>query len=437
VRESLPDAKKDTFEVIAETVGNRQSGIRRLLLADYAEHHGYSALAGELLGESSADAGADAIDAPFRARTEPLERMIETARSAARARAGLLRCAQAPVLTRSSLAAPRIVPFTEHRLEDAPPSSITPTIIDCSDAERVAATTHLPPNVAPVRMERNGDEVVAIAISSALDPVGELGLGGYWVLRSRDGGVTWSTFYTGLRENMPYVVRPASRVSLLGGDSLRVEVEVKELDLATITFPPIGLRVKRSADGLYLDFPWSELTRDSDGDGVTDIYEERITTDPHDPDTDGDGIPDGDDRLPRVAATGERTLAGEILAAALGGFGLGGGRMVVGIPDSSAAAACEVRTSPVAEPVVFLVGDASQFGGLTATRRTIVLTTEELEAYEKKFGPTYAARILHFAIDPSGTRAVLELNESWKGATYVLRKTKTGWTVTPTGMWIS
>lgn len=42
-----------------------------------------------------------------------------------------------------------------------------------------------------------------------------------------------------------------------------------------------------------------DLTRDSDGDGWSDIEEERLGLDPHNPDTDGDGIPDGQDVCPK------------------------------------------------------------------------------------------------------------------------------------------
>jgi hypothetical protein len=43
------------------------------------------------------------------------------------------------------------------------------------------------------------------------------------------------------------------------------------------------------------------LTQDSDGDGWTDIEEERLGLDPKNKDTDGDGIPDGQDICPNFA----------------------------------------------------------------------------------------------------------------------------------------
>jgi outer membrane protein assembly factor BamB len=48
-----------------------------------------------------------------------------------------------------------------------------------------------------------------------------------------------------------------------------------------------------------------ELDRDSDADGLTDLAEQRLGTDPHNPDTDGDGIPDGKDRNPLASAVAE------------------------------------------------------------------------------------------------------------------------------------
>lgn len=48
----------------------------------------------------------------------------------------------------------------------------------------------------------------------------------------------------------------------------------------------------------------ADVERDSDGDGLTDIEEQRLGTDPLNPDTDGDGIPDGADPCPRYSAKG-------------------------------------------------------------------------------------------------------------------------------------
>lgn len=74
-------------------------------------------------------------------------------------------------------------------------------------------------------------------------------------------------------------------------------------------------------------FDLDELERDSDGDGWTDIEEARMGLDPRNPDTDRDGIPDGRDRCPNLAAgprgDGGGAETSEIITkAALALFGL-------------------------------------------------------------------------------------------------------------------
>ncbi|HEY2737880.1 MAG TPA: hypothetical protein VGK45_05705, partial [Thermoanaerobaculia bacterium] len=199
------------------------------------------------------------------------------------------------------LRTPPPVAFEEHPL----PADVP--LLDLSDeaAEKQLAAAakglNLPAGVCLARVEREGSRVAALISSQGYDPTGEVSSGAYWLFLSADGGATWAEpLYTDLRINQPYVVRPVSALPLFAGDHLHVEVEIRELDPTKITFPPIDLAPKRTARGLYLDIPLEALTRDSDGDGLTDLAEARLLTDPASPDTDGDGIPDGADPLPTV-----------------------------------------------------------------------------------------------------------------------------------------
>ncbi|MFP5245110.1 MAG: hypothetical protein ACLGH0_00355 [Thermoanaerobaculia bacterium] len=79
-----------------------------------------------------------------------------------------------------------------------------------------------------LRVERDGNDVIALGVSQQLDRIGEVGRGGYWIARSRDGGNSWQTYYTGLRERRPYVAVAEARLPLLDGDRLRIEVDVEE-----------------------------------------------------------------------------------------------------------------------------------------------------------------------------------------------------------------
>ncbi len=68
-----------------------------------------------------------------------------------------------------------------------------------------------------------------------------------------------------------------------------------------------------------------ELRKDADRDGVTDLVEKRLGTDPKKPDTDGDGTPDGRDGNPRVSSAaspaspgGRAELLQQVFAALFG-----------------------------------------------------------------------------------------------------------------------
>ena len=343
----------------------------------------------------------------------------------------------APTSTERLLRAPRLVPFVEKPMPAELPSA--DEAIDCSKAAEVAKQMNVPAGLNPLRMERRGNEVAAIAIARMLDPMGEVGLGAYWILHSTDGGATWEDpLYTGLRANAPYVVLPASKLPLLAGDHLNVEVLVRELDTNSITFPPIALRTKREASGLYLEMSWEALRRDSDGDGVTDLVEERIGTDPHNADTDGDGIDDGKDGLPQVALSGAPSRESEVLAALLPEFHLGAGAAIVGITQSEQERnACQIRTSILGPQTLFIVGDRTLFSAIDSNRRVVVFTPRELELYEQKFGPTYAADMRYVFVNHAGTKALVIDEERWRGTTFELNKTDKGWEVTVRGGWIS
>ena len=64
--------------------------------------------------------------------------------------------------------------------------------------------------------------------------------------------------------------------------------------------PATHLRYK-TGEPVELRASLADIMKDSDGDGLTDLAEERLMLDPHNPDTDGDGIPDGEDAVPNLA----------------------------------------------------------------------------------------------------------------------------------------
>jgi hypothetical protein len=339
------------------------------------------------------------------------------------------------------------VPFREGPLP-ASFGAAAPT----GDAE--APPFSFPEDFSPVRADRHGDRAVAIGVSQDYDPVGEISRGAYWVIRSRDGGRTWgSPVYTGLRIQQPYLIPPQSNVPLLAGDSLRVEVRVEELDESSITFPPVGLRARRVQEGLMLEIPFAALDRDSDADGLTDLAEERLITDPQSADTDGDGLPDGSDSLPQVPWTAVLDDRARALAAVLRRIAGMESRAIVQEIAPAGHAASDASAHPgrflddllssarratlTDEETTFMVGDRSDFRALLTTQRAVVLTAAELELARRKFGPIYATRLPLFVLDHDQRRGFVVWDASWVGGVLRLRLVGAEWQVESVMDWIT
>jgi len=348
----------------------------------------------------------------------------------------------APLLKRL-LETPRLITFRELPL----PSNVKPVPMSEDDeaahGKQLQQQFSFPKGFEPVRAERQGNETVAIGVSQDYDPVGEISRGAYWVIRSHDGGKTWGRpLYTGLRIQAPYVVRPASNVPLLAGDRMRVEVIVRELDESTITFPPVGLRAKREQEGLMLEIPFDDLERDSDGDGLTDLAEERLVTDPYSPDTDGDGIPDGSDPLPQVAWSSvmdESAVAmGKVLERIAGMRSMAIIHEIRGSNDSLDDLLSHTKGATLTdERTMFIAGDRSAFRSLMTTSRMVVLTPGELDLARKKFGPLLPYSLPLFLLDHAQRRGFVIWDAQWRGGTLKLHRSDSGWEIETVSDWIT
>ncbi|MEA2325450.1 MAG: hypothetical protein QOE68_409 [Thermoanaerobaculia bacterium] len=297
-----------------------------------------------------------------------------------------------------------LVPFVERAVDDSDRSS------DFDAASRIVRP--LPAGFDFLRMESHGDDVVAVASSQSVDPSGAASVGGYWILRSTDRGGTWNRpLYTGLRVLQPYEVVIGSTLPMLRDDGVRIEVATTEID------GPIK-------ELLAVDFKWRDLERDSDGDGLTDLVEERILTDPQSADTDSDGLADGVDPLPQVAFRQSQGDAAKIVATAIEAYY---GSAIVQMAGEHG----------LGTTTMFIVGDPADFAGVTSRVRIIVTSEGEIEAASKKFGPTLAMHISLVIIDQTGTRAWVQLNDEGSGATYLLEKKEGAWIALAVASWVS
>ncbi|MBV8201008.1 MAG: hypothetical protein JOZ15_10345, partial [Acidobacteria bacterium] len=353
----------------------------------------------------------------------------------ARARAALGPDPAAPVIDRL-LRAPSRAAFMERPLPadlEAPAAG--------GARNRARETFRLPAGFTAVRSERQGKQVAVIALSQVYDQQSPASSGGYWLLLSDEQGTTWRRpLYTGLRANLPYTVREQSALPLLAGDHLQVEVVVEELGsfFTSDESGPAELAPRQPRSGIYLEIPTAELARDSDGDGLADLEEERLLTDPEDADTDHDGIGDAEDPMPTVAAVDTPSPAAGAAAALLEHVLADAGKPPAPPRRARFGGCCApAPAAPLGGRTVFVTGERQWFAGLRPPYRLIVLTAEELETWQHKVTTPFFFGINLLVLDRSGRRACAVWVGNGRGGTVALEQKAGAWQVEEIGYWVS
>jgi hypothetical protein len=273
--------------------------------------------------------------------------------------------------------------------------------------------------------------------------LGEVGPGGYWLLRSQDAGRSWSDpRYLGFQMHQPYVVKAEGKLPMLTGDSLRLEVDVEELDPESITFPPVALRSRREAHDLYVTIPFEKLERDGDGDGLPDLLEAKLRTDPANADTDGDGLSDRFDDFPQVSARAEPHVLAPIVVDLLKNL-VGYERAGIVEPvrksgDSLDLLSRDRRSSSAGSLLfTFIQGDQELFRGLQVNGQIIVLDEAQVQEIRACYGPMYPLSFPDILISPDGNRAMVQWSAGWTGGTYLYRKQNGRWVAKVVDSWIT
>lgn len=294
-----------------------------------------------------------------------------------------------------------------------------------------------------VRYEQQRQRVVAVTVSQTLDPTGEISAGGYWVSLSNDGGRHFQApLYTGLRMFEPYVVLPHSKLPMLAGEHLQLEVAVRQIDDEHVILPPVVLPMKSKRDDVYVDIPLADLARDTDGDGLTDMAEWAMLLDPNKADTDGDGIPDGIDPLPQVAASMAHDPHAPALVAVLSNlFGKSLGAIVTtsatGTDPGQAYAITGSTDNYNSAGATFIEAPAAYFSGIAMRGRMIVLNKQQAAALQKARGISFTMSIPVFEVSHDGSKALIVWSSGWVGGTYLLTWDKGGWKVETLQRWIT
>jgi hypothetical protein len=260
---------------------------------------------------------------------------------------------------------------------------------------------------------RAGSTEIAVYLSYKLDPSSEVGDAGYRVAvrdangSTKDGSIGFAMF-------RPYVVIPNDALPILDGDVLQAAVDVRELDESSISFPPIAMRAKREAQNKMIRCPLAEIFRDADNDGLTDIEEAQLGTDPADADTDGDGLSDGADPAPLGAIA--PTTAEEAVRL---------------------AAFQEIVAKETQGELLLSVGAESRLALENLPLRLLQVRADELRAYEKRWGSRVKFSL---KVTMQGTdRAQVNVDYGWRGGGYAAARDPRSkrWTFKSNGEWIT
>ena len=258
-----------------------------------------------------------------------------------------------------------------------------------------------------------GSTEIAVYLSRKLDPSSEVGDAGYRVA-VRDANGDTKDASLGFAMLRPYVVIANDALPILDGDLLQLSVDVREVDDASITYPPIGLSAKRRAPDKMVQCSLAAIFRDTDGDGMTDIEEAQLGTDPSDADTDGDGLSDGADPAP-LGAIAPSTPEDALRLAAL--------REIV------------EREAP--GELLVLVGPEARFAVEGVSFRLLQLRSDEVKAFEKRRGgrPRFSLKVTMEGTD----RAKVHVDFGWRGGVYTATRDPRSnrWTFKETSGWIS
>jgi len=296
--------------------------------------------------------------------------------------------------------------------------------------------------VAARQIESNGIQIVYS--SNAIDPSGETGVGGYWLLEEYPQKGDWKEpVYLGLRTLLPYTIDGFAvdlpKKSITELDSLRVMGARQPLNLGSLTFPPIAMETSEPERGV-ITIDLSIVKRDRDGDKLTDLFEERVGLNPDSRDTDGDGITDNRDSVPTrpYAGTSQDRSRAYALLSILEGHEDGA---IIQAP----ATAEQIESDPLfslnfskeedperlqyTDPipsVLYLQSDFEGLGNAVLPYMLIVQTKAKADKISETFPPHYPIQITKQIKDPFSDRMIVIWSASWVGGTVLLTRQPTG-----------
>ena len=284
---------------------------------------------------------------------------------------------------------------------------------------------------------------------------------GEFLFLSQDSGKTWSApLYLGIHR-LPeswYAMLADSKLPMIVDGNVQLEVSIWKRDESKGGSPLRGHSYLWKKWNKYLSMSLADLQRDSDGDGLTDLFEERILTDPHSADTDGDGIPDASDNQPLTPFPKRLTDSDNIMLALIPNWPVDVINSIFPSwrtdPELSERVPTKITAGPVCSSddattqvltrkgiafyttphsahiplnrTTLVFSDSDCFPHVTGDARVIVLNKTAVEKYRRKFNGCGACSF-NLWYNKARNKARLKLFESNYGSTIDLWKSDGRW----------
>lgn len=301
---------------------------------------------------------------------------------------------------------------------------------------------------AVIKSEKRGEKWAIIFEDFKYDEMLAFG-SGYWISLSEDNGKTWKKYYTGLTGGKNYYFKSNSKPSLWKDDN-HLQVEADIVRMTEERAHPMPPQYETIKDDALIILNLNEISKDSDGDGLTDIEENNLFLNPYSKDTDSDGIPDSEDKNPRFASTSNafvKLYEGIMFGVNIKSEGKHPGEdLFIDLLNPLEDNNSKFQQDELFENFDFLnttkllvTSDPNLQKISPKHNKIIILTPKEFEEYQKQYHS--ALEILNysplFKCDKDSNSFLLDSSASYSGQTYKIQRTKTGWKIITISSWIS
>ena len=270
------------------------------------------------------------------------------------------------------------------------------------------------------------DSIEAFIYQSSKYENVHFGESGIWIGYSENNGKDWNYYYTGIVQGQPVFLKYYSQRPLIK-EKGKLEIEACLLrQLTEFSDPGPMPDYECVKDGIYVTLDITLIAKDSDGDGLTDIVEDKFHTDKFNYDTDGDGMSDNQDSNPRVNYP--HTEKSEIYEAVINGE--------IDWEDKSSGGKLLFKEYPISvsdstETILIVTDDKDLMGIRPSTYRIIFMTTEEYRlnanGYKVELNEMHISPL--FKVDNMKDTYKLRKRFNTGFFWYLIKKTKEGWKI--------